>query len=574
MKLLNFSIGKVVTVEMGGEPVPTGHIKSPIAEPWIIGVDGPAGNERAIHTDAIYAFAHSHYDYWHNEIPEIGHSKRDGFFGENLTFDSMDESTLRIGDVFSLGDEVLLVVAGPRVPCWKLCWRLGLPRTFQGVFATSGFTGVYFSVRRPGQVRMNDVAKLLERDKRNPSVAETAILCSGQSEVPLDRARLALENDTLSQTVRFVLQSRLSSISRAPATHVSAWPQWREFIVDQVVDEMPDTKSYYLKPVDKEELPPFSAGQYVAVRLPHSTAYPTDTMRVWSLSSFASQPTFYRLTIKQQSPDGASAWLHRHGRPGSKVALQAPDGKFVLDTGGFRPIALIAAGIGITPLIAMLQSHVARSPYAAPLYFFYGTTDRLRQAFRRDLDELLEKCDEAYRLYAFSRPTASDICGLDYDVEGHLTLQHVKSLMKDNHVGPKGHGISVPWYEADFYICGPNAFCVQMRDALIDGGANPDRTFVEMFSAASVNQGSSGSVNPCTVRFARSAVTANWMPTTSPTLLELAEMNGISIPNICRAGTCYSCRTKVLEGDVTPQEAGADACLCISRPLSNLILDA
>ena len=127
MKLLNFCIGQIQTVQIGNEPVLTAHIKAPVAEPWLITDGGAEGDERAIHPDKIYAYSREGYDYWGNYLGVTPTRWPDGFFGENITLDKLDENELRVGDVLELGDEVRLVVAGARTPCAKLAWRLAHP---------------------------------------------------------------------------------------------------------------------------------------------------------------------------------------------------------------------------------------------------------------------------------------------------------------------------------------------------------------------------------------------------------------------------------------------------------------
>src|SRR6202453_4971183 len=100
MKLLNFSTGRVQTVQINGEPVRTAHMKRPCKEPWLVTESGPVEDERAVHPDKIYAYARTGYRYWGEYLKVDTSAWADGFFGENLTFDIMDEDELRVGDVF------------------------------------------------------------------------------------------------------------------------------------------------------------------------------------------------------------------------------------------------------------------------------------------------------------------------------------------------------------------------------------------------------------------------------------------------------------------------------------------
>ena len=181
MRVLNFCIGKIQTVQIGTELVRTAHVKAPAAEPWVITPDGPLGDERAVHPDKIYTYARTGYEYWGEYLGVDPRMWPDGFFGENLTLDELDEDDLRIGEILAFGDEVRLAVAGPRNPCAKLSWRLGQPLNFQKIFQRSHRTGVYFSVVRPGTVRPGDTVRRVAGQSTMPSVATVAEFAAGHA---------------------------------------------------------------------------------------------------------------------------------------------------------------------------------------------------------------------------------------------------------------------------------------------------------------------------------------------------------------------------------------------------------
>jgi ferredoxin-NADP reductase/MOSC domain-containing protein YiiM len=571
MRLLNFCIGRVQLVDMAGQQVPTAHVKEPVSEPWIVDATGPVGNERALHTAPVYAFSRSHYDHWAKELGRDPDALTDGMFGENLVFDELDERMLRLGDVLAVGDKLKLIVAGPRVPCWKLCWRLGVERTFQNRFAVSARTGIYMGVAEPGSAKPGDRVNRIETDEKAPTVAEIAEYCAAHVVPPLEPVRYALSNPKLNEIVRVVLEAKLSGAERAAKGVSSAWSGWRLFHIARIVAETEDTRSFYLAPVDRAPLPGFRAGQYVQVSGEPINDGEKKRTRVWSLSYHESEPHQYRITVKRQANGGASAALNDQARVGMELKLRAPSGKFILDTGGFRPVALIAAGVGITPLFSMLQAHMERGPDAPPLYLFYGTRNRDRQILRAQLDALLSTQRNLNRFYAFSEPTDRDLLGKDYDHHGRLTWEHVRHFMKGNYVGSIDSPIRVPWYEADFYICGPEGFNKDMRDTLIKGGANADRTFVEHFWLPTEVSAVRCAPNS-TIKFVKSNRLISWSNESDLSILELAELEGIVIPNDCRSGVCQACCTTVVDGDVTGSHseiAGQKrACLCVARPVT------
>jgi ferredoxin-NADP reductase/MOSC domain-containing protein YiiM len=558
MKLLNFCIGKVQTIQIGNESVRTAHVKAPVAEPWIITSNGAEGDERAVHPDKIYAYARNGYQHWGRHFQVDPALWPDGFFGENLTFDVLDEDALHIGDVFQLGTQVRLVVAGPRNPCLKLSWRLGQPPTFQKIFQQSHHTGVYFGVLQTGQVRPGDLTQLVERDASMPSLAEVAHFAGGHTTPPLEPLRRVLDFPHLSKTIRHILHAKLDAAERAATSIEGRWRGWRDFTIERIVEEAPEIRSFYLRAEDGGRLCQPRAGQFVTVQMRDADG--ELITRCWSLSSHTYDMEHYRLTVRRQ--DGAgSNWLHR-ARAGSQVRLRAPAGEFALDTGSFRPVVLIAAGIGVTPLLAMVHAHLARGETGAPIYLIYGARSPAHVAFRDELDALAAAHPSLHVTYVYS---ASEAGGRP---AGRITLDLVMSVLADLHIMLGERRIPLPWFENDTYICGPGEFCAELERQLVAQGANADHIFYELFSAAPAP---STELESAEVHFCRSGLTCMWRADEDLTLLELAEREGITVPSDCRAGACLSCKTKVLEGTVTTVMDDGHALLCIGRPRTAVV---
>jgi ferredoxin-NADP reductase/MOSC domain-containing protein YiiM len=561
MKLLNFSVGQVKTIQISGRSVQTAHVKEPAAEPWVITADGAQGDQRAVHPDKIYAFARSGYEYWGSYLGMDPTRWPDGFFGENLTLDVLDEAELRVGDIFEMGDEVRLVVAGPRNPCQKLSWRLGQPLTFQKVFAQSGHTGVYFGVLRTGTVRPGDTMHRVLHDSTMPSLVDVANFAAGHSTPPLVPLKRLLDFENLSLTIRFILSAKLDAAERAAAAAEGRWRGWRGFVIEQIVEEAPEIRSFHLRPVDGDLLCRPRPGQFVAVRLPGEGG--ETITRTWSLSSYAHQPSSYRLTVRRQTGPGSN-WLHRAG-VGAKVELRAPAGDFVLDAGGFRPVVLVAAGIGVTPVLAMLHAHVARGPNAPPVYLIYGARTPRDMAFRGELDAIAAAHPSLRITYVFSQS----------DTDGRratrITPDLLIELLGDLYIKLGERRVALPWFESDIYICGPGDFCRTIKTELTARGANADHLFTELFSEL---QRESSGLQAAEIRFRKSGLSCTWRAEQDLSLLELAEKTGISIESDCRAGSCLTCKTKVVEGSTTTETGDGCALLCIGRPKTAvLILD-
>ncbi|GIL39652.1 MOSC domain-containing protein [Roseiterribacter gracilis] len=550
MRVLNVSIGRVRTVQIAGEEVRTAYVKDPIAPPWTIGPDGVAGDERAVHPDKLYAFARTGYDYWRGELG--GEGWADGFFGENLTLDQLDEEELRIGDVFAIGEQVQLEVVGARNPCLKLAWRLNQPRSFQRVFALSRHTGVYLGVLTPGAIEPHDVLRRVTHDPTMPSVADVADFIASHHPVPLQKLQRLLAFRRLSLTNRLLLSAKLHAAEQAADAVEDRWRGWRPFRIDRVVEEAPDIRSVYLRATDDAPLCQPRPGQFVNVRMPGVT-------RSWSLSAYAPVMNEYRLTVRRQTGAGSS-WIHA-ATPGSTVELRAPTGNFALDTGCFRPVVLVAAGIGITPLLAMLQAHVAR-PRAPLIHLIYGARTPNDVAFRAELDAIAAAHENVRITYVYSRAGAAP---------SRITPDLVIETIAGLHVLLDGRRIDLPWFESDIYLCGPDRFCADLRDAFVARGANPDHLFSELFSAAATT---ASTVDVAEITFRRSGATATWRADEDLSLLELAESVGVQIDNECRAGTCLRCKSDLVAGGTTAELGDGTTLLCIARPAqASVVLD-
>jgi ferredoxin-NADP reductase/MOSC domain-containing protein YiiM len=561
MKLVNFSIGQIQTIQVGSEVIRTAYMKAPVAEPWFITEDGAFGDKRAAHPDKIYAYARAGYDYWGADLKVDPAKWPDGFFGENLTLDELDEEDVRVGDVFALGDEVRLSVAGARTPCVKLAWRLSQPRSFQKRFALSRRTGAYFNVVAPGTVRPGDRLECVHHDPSMPSIADVCDMVASHHSLPLEPLKRLLGYEGLSHTNRLLLGAKFDAAERAADQIDGRWPGWRSFLIERIVTEAPDICSFYLSPVDGEAVCQPRPGQFVTVRMTLDDG--STVARCWSLSAFSHDMAGYRLTVRRQAGAGSNG-IHQ-AQVGSTVMLRPPAGEFTLDMGSFRPLVLIAAGIGITPLLAMLQAHLSRKA-AAPAYLIYGARTPAELAFREELEVIAAAHPDVHLSFVYSQ---SEEGGRP---AGRITPDLVLERLQGLHVVLQGHRVELPWYEGDIYLCGPGEFCTHIRDELIGRGANPDNIFSELFTAAALEE---TGIDRAEVHFARSDRLVEWKAEDGLSLLDLAEQAGIVVDSECRAGSCLTCKHRLIEGDSTAATGDGHVLLCIGRPKSpSLVIEA
>lgn len=341
--------------------------------------------------------------------------------------------------------------------------------------------------------------------------------------------------------------------------------QWRRFKVQRIVEESSNVRSLHLMPEDEAGLLAYHPGQHLPIRVqPTGSAQPL--IRTYTLSSAPSDGV-YRISVKR---DGAvSDFLHAAVEVGSVIEAKLPDGGFHLDESSRRPVVMLSAGIGITPMLAMVRHIVyegLRTRFMRTVYFVHGARTLKERAFGQELEELVKVSGGALRvIHALSRPEPSARQGHDYVVEGRVSIDALRKVL--------------PFDDYDFYLCGPSTFMQQLYDQLKKMRVQDDRIFAEAFGPASLQREMQGSVvtlppastSPVKVIFAKSAKEATWQPG-GESLLELAEVHGLSPEFSCRSGTCGSCRTHLAGGAVTygsepgAPHSDADVLICQAVP--------
>ena len=354
--------------------------------------------------------------------------------------------------------------------------------------------------------------------------------------------------------------------------------QWRPLRVAKIERESPSIRSVYLEPDDGAGLPVFLAGQHLPVRF---TLDGEVHIRTYSLSS-APSDGFYRISVKREGR--VSTHLHEQIQVGDVVEARAPQGHFTVAPLERRPLVLLAAGVGITPLLSMLREVVyqgLRTRRIRPTWLLQSSRSLADQPFRRELDRLLESAGDAVRvLRLLSQPEADAHEGEDFDLRGRIDGAVLRDLL------------AVEDYDQiDFVVCGPGGFTqglydglreLDVRDAQIHAEtfgpstlkrrADPDAIVIEQPPAATTS---------VPVVFERSAKEARWQPDGS-SLLELAESRGLRPEFSCRGGSCGTCKTRLVSGAVNyPQppaevpEAG-HVLICCAVPAQSdqpLVLD-
>lgn len=375
------------------------------------------------------------------------------------------------------------------------------------------------------------------------------------------------------------LQSELSRLSRVASGTEStiAWQGWRKFRVKSKRTEIDGCHSIYLVPHDGKPLPSFKPGQFLtfSIRLPGERK---PVVRCYSLSD-APNSVFYRCTVKKvpprepHPPGVVSSFFNDELGEGDLLDVKAPRGGFCLDMTREDPIVLLAGGVGITPLLSMINT-VAATESRRTVHMFCGFQNSEDHLFKRHLELLNENYHNLHIHTAYSAPLETDVQGKDYTSVGYVTLDLLKEKLPSNNF--------------EFFMCGPGPFMNSLDSILKGWGVPADSIHSEAFGPASIakpkpTKSAPGVAKPkapetVAVRFARSDVTVHCDP--SETLLDLAEKHSVTIDSGCRAGNCGTCAVAVKNGEVKYTQApDADVedgtCLtCIATPESDLELDA
>lgn len=323
---------------------------------------------------------------------------------------------------------------------------------------------------------------------------------------------------------------------------------WRPFRVARIVKESTTITSFHLTPEDGAGLPLFRAGQHLPIRLRLSPDGPA-VIRTYTLS-VAPADSGYRISVKRDG--AASQYLHDRVAVGDRIEARAPAGEFTVDADATRPLVLVSAGVGITPMLAMLR-HVVfegmRTRRLRKTWFLHGARTKAEQAFAKELVELAHLGQGLIRVVrALSQPEPSAVQGVDYELHGRIDTELLKTVL--------------PLDDYDFYLCGPASFTQGLYDGLRGLRIADDRIHAEAFGpstlvrqlepdrSAALPALAPAATEPVQVVFAQSAKEARWTPG-SGTLLDLAEASGLSPEFSCRGGTCGTCRARILEGQVT-----------------------
>ena len=584
-RLVSVNVGLPRDITWRGKTVHTGIWKSPVPGRVMVrrlNIDGDGQGDLGGHggpNRAVMVYQVDSYRYWERELGR--HDLSYGQFGENFTLEGLADADACIGDRYRIGS-ALFEISQPRVTCYRVGIRMDDPQMPAKLVAHHR-PGFYFRVLEEGEVGAGDEIMKVADGPEHMSVAEidAALYLRGHTREQLERAlRISALSEGWRGSLQALLQEETKGVAATgnpglapPIRPPPAWPGFRPLRVSRIERESSSVLSLTLMPADDRPLVAALPGQFVVLRLQLNTGGPV-VLRSYSLSDLPATD-HYRVSIKQEVNGVASTYLHSRIRVGDSLDVAAPRGSFTLKPGG-NPVVLLSAGVGATPVLAMLHA-LAHEASPREVWWLFGARNREEHPFAEESRSLVRRLARGKSYIWYSRPSPRDLHGVDFDQQGHIASDALEKL-------------GVP-LDADFYLCGPSTFLKDMTSRLAALGVSGVRVHEEIFGAAkAITPGIAetsharphppeGPTGPGSqVSFARSGLSVPWNPKFG-SLLEFAEACDVPVRWSCRTGVCHMCESGLISGNVDYQPdpldppAQGNLLICCSKPQGDVAID-
>jgi ferredoxin-NADP reductase/MOSC domain-containing protein YiiM len=583
-RLISVNVGLPRDIAWEGRTVHTGIWKSPVQGRCVVrrlNLDGDGQGDLAGHGGeqrAVFVYQLGSYRYWEKQLARNDFSW--GQFGENFTVGGLADDEVCIGDRFKIGS-ALFEVTQPRVTCYRVGMRMNEPR-MPALLVSHHRPGFYFRVLQEGEVQSGDeIVKVAEAPARTTVADADAMLYlnAGSKDQLLRALSIPALSPGWQQSFRDILEQQERGGTTGNAGLVSAselppsWPGFRPLRVSQMNHESSSVLSIVLESTDEKPLSPALPGQYVVLRI-HPQPDAPAVLRNYSLSDLPSAD-HYRISVKLEEHGVASSYLHRELRPGDVLDVSAPRGTFTLRPGD-GPIVLLSAGVGATPVLAMLHALAAESSQRE-VWWLFGARNHEEHPFLQESHQLIKSLEHGRSYVRYSKPGSQDRIGSDFDAPGRIDIAVIEQL-------------AVP-RDSDVYLCGPTLFLHDLKTGLQSWGVSDERVHMEIFGAGeSITPGivaaASGKPHQPTgqegtgprISFTRSGIDVRW-DAKYQSLLELAEACDVPVRWSCRTGVCHTCETAMISGAVSyhpePLQAPADGniLICCCQPSEDTVLD-
>jgi MOSC domain-containing protein YiiM/ferredoxin-NADP reductase len=553
--LVSVNVGLPADVEWQGKVVHTAVWKRPVAGRVMarrLNLDGDGQGDVAGHGGehrAVMVYQLDSYRYWETYLQR--HDFEYGQFGENLTVEGLADDEVCVGDRYRIGG-ALFEVTQPRVTCYRVGIRMNNPQ-MAALLVSHKRPGFYCRVLEEGEIGAGDEIVKVADGPEHVTVEEIdgLLYLPGHS---VDQLQRALRIPSLSAGWKGSFEALVAAQERhglggnaglAPSSAPPAWPL-------------------------SAPLP----GQFLVFKLELDRGS-APILRSYSMSGPPGAGT-YRVSVKRSTGVG-SRYFHDAIRVGDLLQVSAPRGSFTLAPGN-NPLVLLSAGIGATPVLAMLHwLAVNGTDSTREVWWCYGARNGREHPFAAEVRALLNSLPHSHAFVVYSNPEDADRQGKDYDASGHLNLSLLQRLQV-----PK---------EAGFYLCGPTAFLSGLTAELKSWGVRASSIHSEIFGTeSSITPGiasttalpphppsGSAGTGP-TVSFTRSGLTVPWSSQYG-SLLEFAEACDVPVRWSCRTGVCHMCESGLIDGKVgyAPEPldppAEGNVLICCSSPLTAVELD-
>jgi ferredoxin-NADP reductase/MOSC domain-containing protein YiiM/ferredoxin len=579
-RLLSVNVGMPKDVPWQGRTVFTGVFKDPVTGRRRVGklnLDGDGQGDLAGHGGeqrAVFVYQIESYRYWERELDRNDFVY--GQFGENFTIQGLADDEVCVGDRYRIGTATFEITQ-PRVTCYRVGIRMNDPR-IPALLVSHRRPGFYFRVLEEGEVQAGDeIIKLSSGPEQMPVAEVDALLYlpGHERQAVLRALRIPALSPGWQASFRALLDQEAGSgnAGLAPTSPPPAWPGFRPLTVTAITHESKSVISIRLEDPGGAPLPAARPGQYLTLRVrPHVRQ--RSLLRNYSLSG-PPGAGYYRISVKREPRGAASGYLCTRLTVGDQLDVAAPRGTFILDRTN-APVLLVSAGIGATPVLAMLQALVEERS-DREIWWLHGARNSREHSFAAEAQALLGSLANARSHVYYSRPGRNDVKGHGFDGTGRITGSVLTELE--------------PPRDAEAYLCGPTPFMDEISAGLSSLGIETSRIHTEPFGpppsqTPGIAATSTRAPHPPagqvgrgpTIEFARSDLSIPWNDDFA-SLLEFAEACDVPVRWSCRTGVCQTCETTLIAGSVAyrpdPVEAPPDGSvlICCSRPTGDMVLD-
>jgi ferredoxin-NADP reductase/MOSC domain-containing protein YiiM/ferredoxin len=580
--LVSINVGLPRDITWRGQKVHTAIWKKPVQGRILarrLNLEGDGQGDLAGHGGehrAVMVYQMDAYRYWEAHLGRTDFSF--GQFGENFTVAGLADDEVCIGDRYRIGS-ALFEVTQPRVTCYRVGIRMAEP-AMAALLVSHHRPGFYLRVLEEGEVGAGDeIAKVADGPERVTVADIDALLyLRDPSREQLERSlRVPALSAGWKTSLKAIAEQKTSEAGnpglKAASGPSPAWAGFRPMRLTRVERETASVLSLYLDQTEGTPLPAALPGQFLALRLRTTPNGPL-LFRNYSMSGMPGART-YRVSVKRETNGIVSSYLHDHVQAGDILEVSAPRGGFTLRSGD-GPVVLVSAGIGATPVLAMLHS-LSSAASRRQVWWIYGARNRAEHPFAKESRELLQTLANSRSHIVYSKPDSEDKPGADYDSVGHVDTPLLERL-----------GVT---RDADFYLCGPPSFLRDLTAGLKTRGVDSTRIHAEIFGPeAPITPGIARSSHPPVhapagepgagphVSFIRSGLTVPWDSRFS-SLLELAEACDVPARWSCRTGVCHTCECALVRGAVQYQPdpleppATGNVLICCSRPSGEVEVD-